>query len=252
MAGSISEALLSLALAQGVRLPEALGEVTSEGLASEREIALFQSLARLLVRQHKIPVLAPPTAYRDAFRRSITDEGSGVLALLDALPQGKNGLETQRLSAFERRYLAWRWRLREREGRLRKIHRALRLEQVMVLPDGEVILFEPQIDLGDPAADLSAIAVGLLEMAAREPLSWFDGYKPLFDALWSTYLADSGDHEMLDVAPPFLAFRALAAAATPSPDRPLTPTAQRKLFAFAEEALAQRSFDPDEVAWLAR
>ncbi len=129
------------------------------------------------------------------------------------------------------------------------MHRDLRLEHVSVLPGPEVVIFEPDFVPGDPALDVSAIAVCLLELGAREPLSWGDGYRPLFDAFWSTYLGESGDHELLDVAPPFLAWQALRAATSPAP---LSAAARQKLFDFAEEALTQRSFNPDGIRWLER
>lgn len=250
MADSISEALLALALGQGRRLTEALAGVAIEGLSHETEAALFASLARLLVRQHGGAESSGTSGYQRALR-SLLGGPDGVLVLLDSLPLGPAGYEASRLQAFERRWLGWRWRLRERGDRLRTVHQGLRLERIMVLPPGEVVMFEPRFEPGDPAVDLSAVAVGLLELGAREPLAWPDGYKPLFDVFWSTYLSHSGDHELLDVAPPFLAWRALQAASPLSPS-PLPPAAQRKLFAFAEEVLAQRSFDPDVMSGLMR
>ncbi|MCS6902290.1 MAG: hypothetical protein RMJ98_21860, partial [Myxococcales bacterium] len=202
--------------------------------------------AHLLVRQHAHPPPQDePQHYTSALRRMLTGD-TGVLALLDALPMDRKGYDPQQLLAMERRFSGWRWKLRARSDRLRSVHHGLALEQILVLPEGEVILFDPVLELGDPAADVSAIAVELLALGAREPLCWPDGYKLLFDAFWSTYLAASGDYELLDVAPPFLAWRALQVAAV----LPLGPRA--KLFSFAEEVLAQTSFDPDEMRWMSR
>ncbi len=246
MADSISDALLALALDQGQTLPAALSGVAVEGLSHEPQTELFRSLARLLVQQHSLPDPAGNEVYRQTLRDTLAGP-RGVLAVLDALPQGKDGYETQRLAAFERRFLGWRWRLRDRGERLRSVQADLSLSRVTILNHREVVVFEPRLEPGDPAADLSAVAVGLIELGAREPLAWIDGYKPLFDAFWSTYLAESGDFELLDVAPPFLAWRALQCASPLAPVAP-SPATQRKLFAFAEEVLARRSFDPDEVS----
>jgi hypothetical protein len=162
------------------------------------------------------------------------------------LPLDRKGHDPQQLLALERRFSGWRWRLRPRTDRLRSVHRGLTLEQVIVLPRARWRCSIRSWSPGDPAADVSAIAVELLALGASEPLCWPDGYKLLFDAFWSTYLAESGDHELLDVAPPFLAWRALRAAA------PLSLGARLKLFSFAEEVLAQTSFDPDGMRWMSR
>jgi hypothetical protein len=247
VADSISDALLSLALDRGQRLPSLLKRLAVEGLAQEHEIAPFRALARLLVQQHTAPPPQGdgPLLYAGALRRVLTGD-DGVLSLLDALPLDRKGHDPQQLLALERRFSGWRWRLRPRSDRLRSVHRGLTLERVTVLPEGEVALFDPVLEPGDPAADVSSIAVELLALGAREPLCWPDGYKLLFDAFWSTYLAESGDHELLDVAPPFLAWRALQAAP------PLPLGARLKLFSFAEEVLAQTSFDPDGMRWMSR
>lgn len=200
------------------------------------------------MQQHRRVDLSGPPVYREALRRLLGGP-EGLFALLDALPAGKGAIEPARLQNLERRFLGWRWRLRDRDERLRPVHRDLRLEHVSVLPGPEVVIFEPDFVPGDPALDVSAIAVCLLELGAREPLSWGDGYRPLFDAFWSTYLGESGDHELLDVAPPFLAWQALRAVTSPAP---LSAAARQKLFDFAEEALTQRSFNPDGIRWLER
>ncbi len=173
-----------------------------------------------------------------------------MLALLDALPADP-AHESGRLQALERRFLGWRWRLRDGHERLRQVHRGLRLEQVAVRPGPDVVVVDAVLTPGDPALDVSAVAVGLLEMGAREPLSWRDGYRPLFDAFWSSYLGESGDHELLDVAPPFLAWHALRASSSLQP-APLKPAARQQLFSFAEVVIAQRSFYPDGIGWFER
>ena len=248
MADNLSDALLSLVHPPEPRLPEALRRLAGEGLAQEHEIALFRSLARSLVRLH-LPTVDPPEPSR-SYGASLLETIAGprgVLALLDSLPpEPCPEHDPRRLQALERRFLAWRWRLRPRSERLRQVHRELRLEQVVVPQSGEVVLLSAGLTLGDPALDVSAVAVALLALGAGDPLCWPDGYRLLADAFWSTYLADSGDHELLDVAPPFLAWRALQAA------QGLPAPARRRLHAFVDEVLEQRSYNPDDLRWMTR
>lgn len=233
-------------LAQSTSLPQALREIAVEGLSQPSHLALFHELARHLVRIHARVSLDGSPRYRERLRAMIGGRG-GVLELLDTLPLGRgSAYDAQRLSGLERKFLAWRWRLRERGERLRYVHQGLSLERVLVFEQGAVAVVDPVLDAGDPALDLSAVAADLLTMGVREPVCWEDGYKPLFDAFWSAYLAESGDFELLDVAPPFLAWRALAASAS------LPAAAQQKLVAFAEDVLTQPSFNPDETSRFVR
>jgi hypothetical protein len=245
VADSLSEALRLLVLNQGTSLHDALQRLAVEGLASASEIALFSALARSLVRSHLPLTSSGPEVYRKSLCAIFQGE-QGVISLLDALPAGADDPDEGRLQAMERRFIGWRWRLRGRAERLRRVHGGLSFEGVRVLPQGEVMpLSTPEMP-GDPALDVSAVTVGLLALGAREPLCWPEGYRLLSDAFWSTYLAESGDHELLDVAPPFLAWRALQAAAG------LSGGARRGLFEFAEEVLAQSTFDPDGLRGMAR
>jgi hypothetical protein len=69
--------------------------------------------------------------------------------------------------------------------------------------------------------------------------------------LWSTYLGESGDHELLDVVAPFLAARVLAYA-SPSRAPSLSLEKREHMIAFAEATLDRDSFDPDEARSLVR
>lgn len=183
--------------------------------------------------------------YRFSLLQMLTAR-EGVLTSLDRLFVESTIVDLQNLQAMERRFLAWRWKLRGRSERLRQVYGRLQFDQIIVLPQGEITLIDPGLEPGDPALDVSIVTVALIELGAQEPLCWMDGYRLLLEAFWSTYLAASGDHELLDVTPPFLAWRALQCCLG------ATPGVQRRLLAFAEEVLEQSSFNPDALRWISR
>jgi hypothetical protein len=79
-----------------------------------------RALARWLVRLH-----AHRLDDAVAWQRSVRDlvgAGEGIFGLVDAYPPGAPGVAPGVLQSLERRALEWRWRLRDRTDRLRRIH----------------------------------------------------------------------------------------------------------------------------------
>jgi aminoglycoside phosphotransferase family enzyme len=64
-----------------------------------------------------------------------------------------------------------------------------------------------------------------------------------------TYLASSGDRELLEVLPPFFAFRALVIA-HPRWYPTLSEATRRTLLTFARAMAGRGAFDPDRVVEL--
>jgi hypothetical protein len=69
----------------------------------------------------------------------------------------------------------------------------------------------------------------------------------VWDTFWSTYLDATGDREVLEVIPPFFAWRALVVA-SPVWYPSLTPGMRDALLGFAEGVLEAGGVDPVEVA----
>ena len=75
--------------------------------------------------------------------------------------------------------------------------------------------------------------------------SWHLGLGVLWRHLWRRYLAERRDEELLAVAPPFFAWRALVVA-NPAFYPRMTGGARDKLLGFAERLLDEQALDP---AW---
>jgi aminoglycoside phosphotransferase family enzyme len=73
----------------------------------------------------------------------------------------------------------------------------------------------------------------------------------VWTAFWETYLGATGDREVLEVIPPFLAWRALVVA-SPVWYPGISPEARDALLAFAEEALDAGGIDPSRATFAER
>ena len=80
--------------------------------------------------------------------------------------------------------------------------------------------------------------------AAEHRGAWARGLGPLWRRFWDGYLAASGDAEVLETAPPFLAWRALVVA-SPRFYPHLAAPARDLLLSLAERALDAGRLDLD-------
>src|SRR5690606_15297866 len=116
----------------------------------------------------------------------------------------------ERLRQIERRCTRWRWLLRDHERRLARTHGDFHPFNVVFETGTRFLLLDASRGTaGDPADDLTAMAVNFVLFALEQPASWRRGFRRLWHQFWNTYLVDRSDPDLLAVAPPFFAWRAL-------------------------------------------
>jgi hypothetical protein len=200
--------------AEGSLYAEDLRRIAREGVARPLDLARCEALAGWLARLHATRVDDPP-----AWRRAVRDllgHGEGIFGMVDGYPQGVPAAPAARLRALEERCLAWRWTLRGRSHRLARTHGDFHPFNVVFRPPGSgedgarfTLLDASRGARGDPADDLTAMAVNYVFFAADHREAWPRGLGPLWSRFFARWLEATGDREALETAPPFLAWRAL-------------------------------------------
>src|SRR5262249_42972176 len=153
-----------------------------------------------------------------------------------------------RLVAIEQRAVAWRWRLRDRAHRLRRTHGDFHPYNVLFREGTDfTVLDASRGSVGDPADDVAAMAINFVFGGAGHPGAWPRGVGVLWNELFATYLAASGDRELLEVIAPFFAWRALVVA-SPVWYPNISVVARDALLSFAEAALDAPVFDRELAA----
>jgi hypothetical protein len=245
-----------------------LRRIAHRGAATDRDLRRCDLLVDHLVAMHRqpLPVAGPggerggepggeprgepggEMARAQVYARAIRDlvgHGEGVFGMVDGYPRDAPGAPSERLQALESRCCRWRWRLRDRHHRLARTHGDFHPFNI-VFDDGDrlALLDASRGSLGDPADDVVCLAINYVFFALEDPACWKRGLGRLWQRFWRRYLERSGDRELLEVAPPFLAWRALVIA---SPLwYPTLPAACRDaLFGLAERALDAGRLDPD-------
>lgn len=206
-------------------------------------------LADYLAALHRRPLPADVdrgVAYTRAIR-DLVGHGEGIFGIVDGYPDDVPGAPPARLRALEERCLDWRWRLRGRDRRLAITHGDFHPFNILFDGDRLILLDASRGCLGDPADDVACLAINYvffgLPGQAEDRAAWEQALGPLWHRFWQRYLAQSGDDEVLEVAPPFLAWRALVLA-NPVWYPALPAGCRGKLLDLAEQALAAGRLEP--------
>ena len=240
-----SEFYLLTSWAPGTPYAEDLRRIAREGQVSSLDMNRCDALAGYLAALH-VPANASGSLYTRAVR-DLVGHGEGIFGVIDAYPPDTPSAPADRLRAIERHALEWRWRLRGRESRLSRIHGDFHPFNVLF---SEGSAFAP-LDasrgcVGDPADDVTCMALNYVFFALDQPARWRSGLGSLWRRFWRMYQGRRADPDLLEVAPPFLAWRALVLGCPRFyPD--VAPEVRDALLALAERALAAERFDPDSV-----
>ncbi len=209
-----------------------------------------QALARYLADAHA-DKRDEPTLYHRRIRE-LVGHGECLMGILDSYPHPYPLLPAADCEAIERGLVSWRWRLRERHHRLARVHGDFHPWNLLFREGVEFsVLDRSRGEWGEPADDVSALAVnylffGLRKSAATGGDGVAEPFLSLFGNFLDSYLARSGDKELLEVLPPFFAFRALVIA-HPRWYPHLAEATRAALLRFARAMAAPAPFDPAHV-----
>jgi hypothetical protein len=258
-----TEHYLITSYAPGTIYAHDLRRVVQELRATSRDLARVDALADYLAVLHT-PIAPPGSRYRRAIR-DLVGSGEGIFGIIDGYPADVPGAPRERLRAIEARCGEWRWRLCDRDARLTRTHGDFHPfnivfgnqaddqaseqignqagDQTGDRPGALTLLDASRGACGDPADDLTALAINYVLFALDARGAWREGLGVLWHRLWRRYLARRRDPELLDVAPPFLAWRALVVA-NPVFYPQLSADARDRLLGFAIDVLDAGALDP--------
>jgi hypothetical protein len=211
------------------------GELQASDLKRAHQLALYLADIHAEKRDE-------PTLYRRHLR-DLFGSGEGIVGLLDSYPDDFALADAPWRESVERHCVGWRWRLLRERRQPAQIHGDFHPFNLLFDADGTFTLLDrSRGPWGEPADDVSCMAMNYLFFALQRDGMLLPPFSELWYSFWQTYLAHSGDEQLLRVVQPFLTWRALVLAS------PLwynvTNDVRRILFAFVDAVLSERVFDP--------
>ena len=144
--------------------------------------------------------------------RELVGHGECIFGVADSYPAG-GPVSFDLLCEIEQRCVAWRWRLRAKAGRLAQVHGDFHPWNILFRESADFsVLDRSRGEWGEPADDVTCLALNYLFFSLQRSGRLEGGLRELWTSFWDRYLERSGDREVLDVAAPFIAFRALVMA----------------------------------------
>jgi hypothetical protein len=217
---------------------------------TDRDCARVERLAVFLAHAHR-DRRHEPTLYHRRLRE-LVGHGECLMGILDSYPHPYPLLPADVCEELERSAVTWRWRLRDRTHRLARVHGDFHPWNILFATGTEfAVLDRSRGEWGAPADDVAALGInylfyGLRRMAQRREPDAAEPFRFLLHTFIEVYLRESGDREILEVLPPFLAFRALVIA-HPRWYPDLGVDTRRALVHFARRMMGDTGFDPGDV-----
>ncbi len=211
------------------------------------DIARAEALARHLADAHAVK-RDEPTLYQRRIRE-LVGHGECLMGILDSYPHPYGPLPVSMCEDIERAAVGWRWRLRGRAERLARVHGDFHPWNILFRDGTDFSLLDrSRGEWGEPADDVSALGINYLFFAFRKQAGGHDGepFATLFRVFLETYLRASGDHQLCEVIPPFLAFRALVIA-HPRWYPSIEPDTRRALIHLARRMMDGVALEPSDL-----
>jgi hypothetical protein len=243
--GEVEEVFLVRDFASGTPYFEDLERLAAREEVKGPDVARADALGDYLVEVHSVRGNEPSLYTRRI--RDLVGHGECIMGVIDRYPPDAAFLDPGILEDIERHAVAWRWRLRGRTHRLRQVHGDFHPWNILFRNGTRFSLIDrSRGEWGEPADDVVSLTMNYVFFALAGTGRFEGGLRSLFLRFWSRYLEAARDPEMLEVAPPFVAFRCLVLA-SPEWFPALGDGVRTRLLRFALRVLDRDAFEPDQV-----
>jgi hypothetical protein len=237
---SVGEFFVLTGYAEGDIYADDLRRIGRERVCSPIDVERARQLGHYLADLH-VPTTSPASVYTRSIR-DLVGSGEGIFGIIDGYPEDNGDVSREQLMAIERACVEWRWRLNDAD-RLTLIHGDFHPFNVLFTDASLLSLLDASRgSRGDPADDLTAMAINYVFFALQAEGSWERGFGPLWRSFWTSYFERREDDGLLASAPPFWAWRSLVLA-NPKWYPDIDKAVRQTLLDFAEQALASAVLD---------
>ncbi len=238
------EGFLVTSYVEGELYARDLHELKALSAPRPLDLSRTRALASYLATLHSEP--REPSTYRRSIRDTIA-AGEGIFGQSDGYPDDHPVATQARLMAIEQAAVAWRYKLRGLPRRARRSHGDFHPFNLLFREGDDFSVLDcSRGGAGEPADDVTCLAVNYLFFGLTGRGHFKGPERALWDAFFETYLAKSGDRELLSLVAPFFTWRILVVA-SPVWYPNLEDSLRDRLLRFAERLLAGAPFSPERV-----
>ena len=243
--GKTQEVFLLTEYVEGTAYIHDLSRLQKDGRLADIDLPRADALCDYLAEIHGLRGTDPGLYVRRI--RELLGHGECIMGIADGYPTKHGFITRDLLESIERRCVRWRWRLKGRAHRLRRVHGDFHPYNILFREGTDFrVLDRSRGEWGDPADDVTSITGNYLFSSLQREGRLAGPFETLFRRFWGRYLEKTGDREILEVAPPFIAFRSLVMA-SPVWFPTLSEDVRRKLFNLLQAVLDAEAFDPARV-----
>lgn len=242
--GNLDEFFLLTEYAEGQGYFQDLERIRDTGRLEQRDLDRADALCDYLARIHDKQGTDPGLYTRRI--RELVGHGECIMGIADSYPSHQL-VTNEILKQIEHRCVDWRWRLKGLTYRLRQVHGDFHPWNILFRSGTDFsVLDRSRGEYGDPADDVSSMSMNYVFFSLQRCERLEGAFDTLFQRFWTRYVKSTGDREILRVAAPFFAFRAMVMA-NPLWYPNLPDGVRSKLLKFVCEVLDQEMFDPSQV-----
>jgi hypothetical protein len=189
--GGVEEFCLLTEYAEGQPYALDLERLRESGRMTDLDVARSDALCDYLAEIHAERGGDPKWYIRR--NRELVGDGECIMGLADSYPD--HALFTPAvLEQIEHRAVAWRWRLKNRTHRLRRVHGDFHPWNILFASGCDFrVLDRSRGEYGDPADDVTCITVNYLFFSLQSAGELAGAFESLFLRFWDRYLEKTGD-----------------------------------------------------------
>jgi tRNA A-37 threonylcarbamoyl transferase component Bud32 len=219
-----------------------LDRIQKTGTTADTDMSRVLALSNYLADAHAAKKDAPNLYTRRI--RELMGHGECIMGLIDNYPSVHEFIDQKLLRTIELQCVEWRWRIKHRAHRLCRVHGDFHPWNILFREgDDFTLLDRSRGEWGEPADDTTSLSINYLFSSLLRSGKLEGPFEKMFVLFWENYLRKTGDHEMLEVAAPFFAWRGIVIA-SPVWYPHLPESVRRTLFNFIQNILSKDRFDP--------
>jgi len=215
---------------------------------ADRRKALL--LSNYLVSLHNKKLKGPKELARSIHRRHTRDavgHGEMLMGVLDTYPHRVSWLPKKETIGLVDLAVKFRERIKDRHNRLRRMHGDFHPGNIIFKNDRDFVVLDASRELwGEPADDLTTLAINYIWFAVRQKGKFAGPFADLFHIFFDNYLKKTRDPGVLEITGLFFAFRGVVVIhPTFYPEQSIL--VRKKMLSFIKNVLKVKRFDPRRI-----